>query len=103
MLNGETKWLRFRLISAWGVGLSLLACSARVGDGVVPMGDEGAAGGSDVGAGATGSGGATSTTGTAGASMGGSSATAPGTGGLCNFSSGVVVGIPRPLLSSAEV
>lgn len=92
----------YRLVSALGVGLSLLACSGRVGVGFEPVGDEGAAGAGDVGAGATASGGSSGATGQAGASA---SAGGPGsgTGGVCNFSPGEVSDDQRPLLSSADV
>lgn len=95
----------YRLVSALGVGLSLLACSGRVGVGFEPIEDEGTAGAGDVsgaGTGATASGGSSGVTGQAGAST---SAGGPGTGtgGVCNFSPGGVGDDTRPLLSSADV
>lgn len=95
--------IAYRLVSALGVGLSLLACSGRVGVGFEPVGDEGAAGAGDVGTGATASGGSSGTIGQAGASMGAAPGTGTGTGGVCNFSPGEVGDDPRPLLSSADV
>jgi hypothetical protein len=99
MSNGEAAMMiGFRWASALGLGLALVACSARVGVGFEPAGEGGDANGSSS------SGGSGSTqSGHAGALATGATGEVPSERPICDYGSTRVGTDERPLLTSAEV